>query len=150
PETEPDYIYVGINERDKAWHDLYKVQISTGSKTLLRENKDRLTGYVFDNADKLRMATRSPQDGSTEILKVDGDKFTVVYTCGVFENCGPLQFAKDDKSVYMSTNKGSRDLIQLVLLDPETGKETLVEQDPLNRVDFNGAAFSQVTKELIA
>src|ERR1043166_10029808 len=30
PETEPDCIYVGINDRDKAWHDLYKVQISTG------------------------------------------------------------------------------------------------------------------------
>jgi len=150
PETEPDFIYVGINERDKAWHDLYKVQISTGAKTLLRENKDRLTGWVFDNADKLRMATRSPQDGSTEILKVDGDKFTTVYTCGVFENCGPVQFVKDDKRVYMVTNKGDRDLIQLVLFDPETRKEELVEQDPVGHVDFSSAMFSNVTKELVA
>jgi dipeptidyl aminopeptidase/acylaminoacyl peptidase len=150
PETEPDYIYIGINERDKAWHDLYKVQISTGTKTLLRENKDRLTGWIFDNADKLRMATRSPQDGSTEILKVDGDKFTTVYTCGVFENCGPVQFTRDDKRVYMVSNKGDRDLIQLVLFDPATGKEELVEQDPMGRVDFGGASFSNVTKELIA
>jgi dipeptidyl aminopeptidase/acylaminoacyl peptidase len=150
PETEPDSIYVGINERDKAWHDLYKVQISTGTRTLLRENKDRITGWVFDNADKIRMATRSPQDGSTEILKVDGDKFTTVYTCGVFESCGPVQFTKDDKRVYMITNKGDRDLIQLVLFDPATGKEELVEQDPMGRVDFGGANFSNVTKELIA
>lgn len=149
PETEPDFIYIGINERDKAWHDLYKVQISTGTKTLLRENKDRLTGWVFDNADKLRLATRSPQDGSTEILKVDGDKFTTVYTCGVFESCGAVQFTKDDKRVYMVSNKGNRDLIQLVLFDADTGKEELVEQDPMGRVDFGNAVFSSVTKELI-
>lgn len=33
PETEPDAIYVGLNDRDKAWHDLYKVKLSTGERT---------------------------------------------------------------------------------------------------------------------
>jgi len=126
------------------------VQISTGTKTLLRENKDRLTGWVFDNAGKLRMASRTPKDGSTEILKVDGDKFTLIYTCGVFESCGPTRFDKDNKLVYFQTNKGDRDLTQLVLLDPETGKETFVEQDPMKRVDFGNASFSNVTKQIIA
>ncbi|HUR99007.1 MAG TPA: S9 family peptidase [Pyrinomonadaceae bacterium] len=150
PDTEPDFIYIGINDRDKAWHDLYKVQISTGTKTLMRENKDRLTGWVFDNSGKVRMATRSAPDGTTEVLRVDGDKFTSVYSCGVFENCGPVNFAKDNKRVYMVSNKGNRDLIQLVLFDPETGKEELVEQDPMGRVDFGNASFSNVTKELIS
>ncbi len=150
PEANPDFIYIGINDRDKSWHDLYKVQISTGTKTLVRENKDRLTGWEFDNAGTLRMATRSPQDGSTEVLKVDGDKFTVVYTCGVFEGCGPVRFDKDNKLVYFLSNKGNRDLTQLVLLDPESGKETLVEQDPMGRVDFGNASFSNVTKQLIS
>lgn len=150
PETEPDFIYVGINDRDKAWHDLYKVQISTGSKTLLRENKDRLTGFVFDHAGKLRLATRSPEDGTTEVLKVDGDKFSVIYSCGVFESCGPDEFDKDNRMVYFQTNKGNRDLVQFVLLDPETGKEQFVEQDPMGRVDFGNASFSQRTHELIA
>ncbi|MEO8573461.1 MAG: S9 family peptidase [Pyrinomonadaceae bacterium] len=154
PETDPDFIYIGINDRDKAWHDLYKVQISTGNKTLLRENKDRLTGWIFDNTGKVRLATRSAQDGTTEVLRVYGDKFTSVYSCGVFENCGPVAFAKDNKRVYMVTNKssreGSRDLIQLVLFDPETGREELVEQDPMGRVDFGNVSFSNVTKEIIA
>ena len=150
PDTEPDFIYIGINDRDKAWHDLYKVQISTGTKTLLRENKDRLTGWVFDNAGKARLATRSAPDGTTEVLRVDGDKFTSIYSCGVFESCSPSNFAKDDKRVYMTSNKGNRDLIQLVLFDPETGKEEMVEQDPMGRVDIGNASFSNVTKELIA
>lgn len=150
PETNPDIIYIGINERDKAWHDLYKVQISTGTKTLMRENKDRLTGWEFDNAGSLRMARRSPADGTTDILKVDGDKFTVVYTCGIFESCGPVQFDKDNKLVYFISNKGDRDLTQLVLFDLESGKEQFVEQDPMKRVDFGNVWFSNVTKQIVA
>lgn len=149
PESEPDFIYIGINDRDKAWHDLYKVQISTGTKTLVRENKDRLTGWLFDNKDKVRMATRSAPNGDTEILRVDGDKFTQVYSCGVFETCDVVRFNKDDKRVYMETNKGARDLTQLVLFDPETGKEEFVEEDANKRVDFGGALFSERTNELI-
>lgn len=150
PENEPDSIYIGINDRDKAWHDLYKVQISTGKKTLLRENKDRITGWVFDNAGTARLALRSPADGGTEVLRVDGDKLSTVYTCGVFESCSPINFTKDNKHVYFGTNKGDRDLVQLVLLDPQTGQEKLVEQDPLGRVDLGNVMFSTVTKEMIA
>ena len=149
PESEPDFIYIGVNERDKAWHDLYKVQISTGSKTLVRENKDRLTYWVFDNKDKPRLAARSAPSGDTEILRVDGDKFTPVYSCGVFETCTVVRFHKDDKRVYMATNKGTRDLTQLVLFDPETGKEEFVEEDPNKRVDFGNAIFSDKRDELI-
>ncbi len=150
PESEPDYIYVGLNERDPAWHDLYKVKISTGEKTLISENKDRLTGVVFDNANKMRLATRSLPNGDTEILSFDGDKPKVVYSCGIFETCAPIRFTKDDKRVYMETNKGDRNFSQLVLFDPMTGKEEFVEQHPNKRVDFGGAVFSNVSKELIA
>ncbi len=149
PKSEPDYIYIGINDRDPAWHDLYKVKISTGEKTLLRKNTDRLTGMIFDNADKPRLSVRSTASGETEILKIDGDQFTKVYSCGVFESCAPVRFHKDNKLVYMETNKGNPDLIQLVLFDPETQKETLVESDPMKRVDFGSAVFSDVTNELI-
>lgn len=150
PESDPDSIYIGINERDKAWHDLYKVSISTGTKTLLRENKDRLLGWVFDHADKMRLATRSAEDGGTEILKVDGDKFTKIYSCGPLEGCGTYEFTKDNKRFYLETNKGDRDLSQLVLFDPETMKEELYEMDPEKRVDVGSIWFSSRTKEPIA
>ena len=49
----------------------------------------------------------------------------------------------------METNKGDRNLSQLVLFDPMTGKEEFVEQDPNKRVDFGNAVFSEVSKELV-
>lgn len=151
PDSDPDAIYVGINERDKAWHDLYKVKISTGERTLISENRDRYQGMLFDNADKLRLATRAAQNGDTEILKIGADgKATKIYDCNTFETCGPVRFHKDNKRVYMMTNKGDLDLIELVLMDAETGAVTKVESDPLNKVDFGGANFSDVSDEIIA
>jgi dipeptidyl aminopeptidase/acylaminoacyl peptidase len=150
PKSDPDVIFVGLNDRDAAWHDLYKVRISTGERTLLRKNTERIAGWVFDQKGELRLATRTTEKGDTEILRVDPDGFKVVYTCGVFESANPLRFHKDGRRVYLETNKGPRDLSQLVLFDPATGKEELVESDPMKRVDFGSAQFSEVTDELQA
>jgi dipeptidyl aminopeptidase/acylaminoacyl peptidase len=150
PETDPDTIYVGLNDRDPAWHDLYKVKISTGERTLLRKNSERLTSWIFDLKDQLRLATRSAENGDTEVLRVDGDGFKKVYSCNVFETCRPVRFHKDGQRVYMITNKGETDLIRLVLFNPSTGQEELVEADPLNRVDFGFPWFSDRTDELVA
>jgi dipeptidyl aminopeptidase/acylaminoacyl peptidase len=151
PESDPDAIYIGLNDRDPAWHDLYKIKISTGERALLRRNTERIISWIFDLKDRLRLALRSAENGDTEVLRVDGDSFKKVYSCNVFESCSPVRFHKDDKRVYMISNKGeSTDLIRLVLFDPVTGKEEVLESDPLNRVDFGGASFSDVTDELIA
>jgi len=150
PKSDPDAIYIGINDRDKAWHDLYKVKISTGERTLVRKNTDRVSRWIFDLKDQLRLATRTTQAGDTEVLRVDADGLKQVYTCNVFENCNPMRFHKDNKRVYLNTNKGDEvNLSQLSLLDPETGKAEFVEADPLKRVDFGGAIISELTNELI-
>src|SRR5215467_1462387 len=81
PKHDPDTVYIGLNDRDKAWHDLYKLSISTGEKTLLRTNTERISSWVFDLQGKLRLAVRSAENGDTEVLRVDADKFTKVYAC---------------------------------------------------------------------
>ncbi len=152
PETKPDVIYVGLNLRDPAWHDLYEVRISTGEKKLIYENKERITSYIFDNKDRLRGATRVDDKGNTEILYIGTDgKMKKVYSCSVFETCNPVAFHKDDRRIYLQTNKGDDvDLAGLVLLDPETGKEELIERDPLGKVDLGGVLISEKTKEIIS
>jgi len=149
PKSDPDLIYIGLNDRDKAWHDLYKLKLSTGEKTLLRKNTERIAAWTFDRQGNLRMASRSAENGDTEILRVDADKFTKVYSCNVFEQCDIERFQKDGKRAYLVTNKGANlDLTALELFDPETGKTELVESDPLKRVDFGTAVFSEATDEL--
>jgi dipeptidyl aminopeptidase/acylaminoacyl peptidase len=151
PRNDPDTLYVGLNDRDKSWHDLYRVKISTGERTLIRQNTERISSWFFDNKGQLRMAVRTTDKGDTEILRIDDKGFTQVYSCSIFEACSPLRYAKDNQRVYMLTNKGDNlDLTSLVLFDPATGKEQLVESDPLKRVDFGSADFSGLTDEIIA
>lgn len=151
PESDPDAIYVGLNIRDKAWHDLYKIKISTGERTLIRENRDRYQAMIFDNKDRLRLAVRSAQNGDTEILKLLDDGTAVkFYSCDVFETCNPLRFHKDDKRVYIETNKGETDLTELALLDTDTGAVTKVESDPLGKVDLGNVSFSDISKQIVA
>src|SRR5579859_7509841 len=150
PKNDPDAVYIGLNDRDKAWHDLYRLRLSTGEKTLLRKNTDSIAGWEFDLSGQLRLATRSAENGNTEILRVDADQLTKIYSCNVFENCGVARFQKDGKKAYIETNKGADiNLTSLALLDPATGKTELVESDPLNKVDFGGAVFSEVTDQLV-
>ncbi|MBV8551907.1 MAG: prolyl oligopeptidase family serine peptidase [Acidobacteriaceae bacterium] len=150
PKNAPDILYIGLNDRDKAWHDLYKLNIATGEKTLVRKNTDRIAGWVFDLQGNLRLASRVADSGEQEVLRVDPHGFTKVYSCGVFEDCTPIRFNKDNRRVYLKTNKGDYvDLTALVLLDPDSGKVETVESDPLNRVDFGSALFSEVSDELV-
>jgi dipeptidyl aminopeptidase/acylaminoacyl peptidase len=149
PKNDPDTIYIGLNDRDKAWHDLYKLKVSTGEKTLVRKNTERISNWSFDLQGNLRLAERSAENGDTEILRVDADKFTRIYSCNVFEQCNIVRFHKDGKRAYMGTNKGpDMNLAALALIDPQTGKTEIVESDPLKRVDFTGAIFSEATEEL--
>src|SRR6266436_7126650 len=151
PRSEPDAIYVGLNDRDKSWHDLYKVKISTGERSLVRQNTERIVSWTFDLKDQLRLATRVNDNGETEILRVDDKGFTKIYSCNVFETCAPIRYHKDGQRVYFETNKGAdTDLTKLELFNPTTGKEELVESDPLKRVDLGATSFSEVSDELIA
>ena len=150
PKNDPDVVFVGLNDRDAAWHDVYRVKISTGERTLVRKNTEKISGWLFDLDGKLRLASRIADNGDTEVLRVDPEAFTKVYSCTVFESCGPVRFHKDGKRVYMESNRGEPDLTRLLLFDPASGKEEVVETDPKGRVDFGNAVFSEATDELMA
>ena len=150
PKKHPDIVYIGMNDRDKSWHDLYKLKISTGERTLIRQNTEKVAAWFFDLEGNLRLALRVAVKGDHDILRVDPSGFTKVYSCSIFETCAPVRFHKDGKRVYLQTNKGDdTDLIGLALLDLETGKAELIESDPLKRVDLGSAQFSEMTDELV-
>jgi hypothetical protein len=85
---------------------------------LLRKNTDKIAGWVMDRAGKPRLALRTADNGDTEILKVTDAGFEKVYSCTVFETCGPLQFHTDNARVYMETNHGDADLTAPGALQP--------------------------------
>ncbi|MDH5198765.1 MAG: prolyl oligopeptidase family serine peptidase, partial [Gemmatimonadota bacterium] len=151
PRTTPNTIVVSLNDRDPQWHDVHTIDLTTGERTLVLENNDRVAGYFADRDGHIRLGVRIKDDGGTEVLRLDGAAFTPVYECSNEESCGPLRVHKDGRRVYMITNKGADvDLSRLALLDPQTKALEVVESDPDGQVDFGGAAFSDVTGDLLA
>lgn len=151
PQATPERILVGLNDRDARLHDIYWIDLETGSRELVRRNDDGMAGWLADLDGNLRLAAKVTPDGGTEIYTLDGDEPRSVYRCSTDETCAPLQFHADNQRVYMTTNRGEeRDLAELVLFDPATGEETLVESDPEKQVDFGSAIFSEVDHRLLA
>jgi dipeptidyl aminopeptidase/acylaminoacyl peptidase len=147
----PNILWVGINDRDQAWHDLYELNIATGTLKLLRENKNRITGWDFDWDENLRLASRSNEDGSTELLRVDKNELVKIYECGPLETAYTVAFDAGNKKVYLITNKGEENnFTRLMQLDPASGKTELLESDPENKVDFGDLLISELTHEMIA
>ncbi|HLZ83061.1 MAG TPA: S9 family peptidase [Caulobacteraceae bacterium] len=150
PKTKPDILYIGLNDRDPRYHDLYELRLSTGAKTLLRQNTEQIAGWSFDNAGELRLATRTTPAGDTEILRVDPTGFKTIYTCTVLEDCGDTGFDASNTHAYIITNKGDLNLSELASLDTATGVTTKIESDPLGKVDFGGLVTSEVDYRILA
>jgi len=148
--VDPDLMFVGLNSRNPSWHDLYSLKISTGELTLLRENTNRYTSWIFDYEDQLRMATRSNIDGTEELFRMDPAGETLIYSWSVLETAYPVAFQKDNQHFYMVSNAGENvDLTQLYLMNIETAQMDFVEKDPKGKADFGGLGISDKTLEVL-
>ena len=151
PEATPGEILVGLNDRNPKYHDVYRLDLATGERTLVYENNSRIAGWTTDLEGDLRLATRQTQSGGTELLRVDQDTLVSVYECKFEETCRPVRFHKDGERVYLTTNRGPDvDRQRLALFNPETQGTEVVASDPEGEVDFGGALFSDKTDALIA
>ncbi|MCB1182194.1 S9 family peptidase [bacterium] len=150
PKSAPDVLMVGLNDRDPSYHDIYKVNIGSGERVLVRENTENVGFWVFDNEGELRLAYRPLPGGGAEILRVDLQGLTQLATATYEENLFPVAFHPDGKHCWIQTNRGEADLDQLMLMDIASGEMKLVEKDPENQVDFGGAVFHPQTDELLA
>ncbi|MCA1751062.1 MAG: hypothetical protein ABR572_07630, partial [Cryomorphaceae bacterium] len=149
-DIDPDMMMIGLNDRDKAWHDLYSLQIFTGELTMVYENNDRITGYDFDWDDNLRLLYRTDEKGNSTILRKDGDKLEPIYETSVTESAYVSGWDEANKMMYLVTNKGDLDLSTLFLMDPTTKKLTKMESDPKGKVDFGGLRLDRNTREIIS
>ncbi|MBE9063172.1 S9 family peptidase [cf. Phormidesmis sp. LEGE 11477] len=150
PKETPNQIIIGLNDRDPRIHDVYRLDLATGDRTLLAQNDGTVAGWGADLQGNIRLAYRQSAENGQEILKVEENgNLTPIYTCRLEETCGMLRFHPNGQQVYLQTNRGV-DLTQLELLDISTGETELVESDPEQQVDFGGALFSPATDELVA
>ena len=129
---QPASVLVGMNDRDQKWHDLYRVDLASGQRTLVERNDDDIAGYVADADFAVRYGERSRKDGGTDLLEPDGQGGWKELEAVPFEDYLSTGFnglTTDGKTLYLRESRG-RDTTALVAIDTATKKKTVVFDDP--------------------
>ena len=147
-ERAPGAVVVGMNDRDPKWHDVYRVDLATGERTLLAENNG-LASILVDNDLAVRLATEPTPSGGFQVLKRSGEEWNPLFEVP-FEDAQTtniLGFDEENRGVYMLDSRG-RDTSALVHLDLETLESTTIAQS--DRVDITSVVIDPRSHQPIA
>lgn len=127
----PEEIIIGLNNRDPRYHDIYRMNITTGNMTLVMENNE-FSKFKIDNDYKIRFAEKMTPDGGREVFMPDDrKKWKLFLNIGVEDELSTeiLGFDKTGNAIYLKDCQG-RDTSALFAQNLETGERSLIAQDP--------------------
>jgi dipeptidyl aminopeptidase/acylaminoacyl peptidase len=144
---DPDHVLIQHNKRDPKVFDVYRLNVKTGDSTLVAQNPGNITNWLTDHSGRVRIATTTDGVNTSLLYRVsEKDPFKTVLTTDFRTTVEPLFFTFDNNALYALSNRG-RDKTALVVLDPDTGKESKpLFADP--DVDLDGASYSRKRKVL--
>src|SRR5271166_2169275 len=113
------------NLRDLKLMDVYRIDLRTGAVELDTKNPGDVAGWLADDDMIVRAATVTTPDGGTEIRIRDNaaGPWRTLMKAGLEDNLAALDFAKDGRSIFLSTSVGT-DAARLVRHELASGKET--------------------------
>ena len=146
----PGTILVGMNDRDAQWHDIYKVDLASGNRTLLEKNDAQIAGYIADADYTLKYAQRSRPDGGADVLRRGANGAWEKFDDIPFEDVlttSPGGLTLDGKTLYFTDSRG-RNTAALFAIDVASGKRSLVLEDA--RADVGGTLADPATGKVQA
>ncbi len=155
-ERFPDEVLIGFNDRDDRFHDIYRVNVLTGEKSLVQENPG-VAGFVTDDDFNVRLAVTFTPDAGQVWLKPKSDEpgpkgyedwepmeeFTSVDAM----NSGPAGFDKTGNVLFYEDSR-DRNTAGLFSRNLDTNETKLVAEDP--RADVGGVMSHPTEKTLQA
>ena len=121
----PGQLLVGLNDRDAQFHDLYRIDLTTGERTLVFQN-DGFSGFVTDSDFRVRFAVRMTADGGAEYLeRVDGGDWIPYIAVGPEDSLTtmPVGFDRSGETLYLTDSRG-RDTAALKSIHLPSGAAT--------------------------
>jgi dipeptidyl aminopeptidase/acylaminoacyl peptidase len=146
----PEKIMISINERDPQAHDLFLLDLKSGERELVLENKEGYLGYTMDERYQVRLAARmtpeggmvvdkrSPEGGWEEYMQVGMDDTLTTH---------PYGFDQNGRFLYLADSRG-RNTSALYQVDTETEEKVLIAED--ERADLDDVIFHPETKQIQA
>jgi dipeptidyl aminopeptidase/acylaminoacyl peptidase len=128
----PNDILLGMNRDDARMHDVYHLDLRTGTLVQTAKNPGNFIGWVIDPQLKVRGAMAAREDGGFDLLvRPDerGDWRKVVsWSADDSLNSAPLDFTLDGRSLYLEDSRDANSA-RLVRLDLATGNSHLIAAD---------------------
>lgn len=146
----PNLVAVAMNDRDARWHDLYVVDIRSGERRLIYENRDEIASFIVDDRLALRLATTTRgKDGGLAILDWNGAAFQEIMSIDVGDTLEtePLHFNRAGDAWFLRSSIG-RDKAVLQRIDCASGARTTIASD--ERADIGGYIVDPRTEEVAA
>ena len=152
-EQFPNEVLIGMNDRIPQLHDIYRVDLTTGERTLLQENPG-IAALIADDNYKIRLGFTFTPDGGQAWLDPQGEPgekgyadFAVAETFGPEDamTSGPAGFDKSGNIMYYEDSR-DRNTAALFAKDLQTGESKLLAEDEHADV---GGVLAHPTKHTI-
>ena len=130
--TEPrfkDEILVALNDRDPKLHDVWRVNLKTGERTLEALNPGDAIGWLPDHDFKIGLHKAMTPDGGTVLRLRDGAGWRDFLSCGPDDQLGAHGFAPGGKSIYVESSVG-RDTTALLEVPLDGGPGKVLAEHP--------------------
>ncbi len=129
---EPNVIAVALNDRDKAWHDIYRIDVATGARELLYENRKELAEIVLDRQLRPRLAVKTRErEGGHSVFRIVGTELEPIMVVEHEDDLTtrPVGFTQDGARLYWISSVG-RDKAALLARDWPSGTDRLLAEHP--------------------
>ncbi len=132
---QPNHMLMGLNDRDPRFHDVYRIDIRTGERTLVMKNDGGYASFIADESLTIQVASRSRPDGGSEyfVRKGKGKKqrWEPLVSFDPEDSLSSTVFGLDraGKVLYMADSRG-RETAALVAYDLAAGTSTVLAEDP--------------------
>jgi dipeptidyl aminopeptidase/acylaminoacyl peptidase len=148
----PNEILVALNDRDPKHHDIWRINLQNGQRTLVQQNPG-VAGYLTDDDYDVRMALDYTPTGGQVWLLPEGEGKS--RTWKKFQEFGPEDamtsgpdgFDKTGQTLYYEDSR-NRNTAGLFAMDLKTGRSTLLADDA--RCDVGGILAQPIEKNIQA
>ena len=149
-ETIRDALLIGLNNRDPQFHDVHRLNLTTGELELVYEN-NAYAGFLADDTLTLRMALAQNEAGGTDYFRIENNvvEDEPCETTAMEDSLTthPAGYTNDGSILYWLDSRG-RDTAALYAQDTQSGERALVAEHA--KADISDTLCDKKTGEVLA
>jgi dipeptidyl aminopeptidase/acylaminoacyl peptidase len=144
----PDKIMVGLNDRSPHHHDLYKINITTGSRVPYEQNDQGFVDYTLDRQFQARLGTKLKPNGGSVLYRQTHQGWEVWQVIPSADALTTKPLAFDIAGRLYMTDSRDRNTAALYRINLETDERVLISEDA--RADVGSVLSDPISGEVQA